>query len=302
MKNPEKSEISRKRLSTGEKVAIVTAVVVAATTFEVGGIAYTKDNNEHISNLNAALHPWNIGLSPQVEIISTTYDKDADKQTVQAGTNAVPIASQEKLTSVLEGSMKVEGDQTHPQVTLLYPAEMTDGDISDLAIAHPAFKHFNEYTQEWEDTEMGQDFSVLKKGTKIILPIKEGEVFQIMSGNRDDASYYGGLIFRFTDANNYPCELRIVGLTLEDMKNLKPLDTVINAPMIGKDGFVGRFEKTNEKGILIDGATKVLETTKDNVMIHIDLVTMNPQFSHVKIRFAPSDNNELLYLTPDFKK
>ena len=229
--------------------------------------------------------------------IPDTYDPNLEIQTVQAGINALPITSREQLTSLLNGGMQIEGDQIHPQNTILFPVELTNGSKTNLEI-RGNIKLFNNYTQENEYGEMGQNFTVPNSGTKIILPITKGEVFQVGSRKQGDQSYYGGLKIRFSDTNNNPCELWFAGEGLYDMSNILPIGKTTTAPIIGTDGYAGRFVSINEKGILLNGGTEILETKSKNVKIHMDLVTMNPLLGLIKIRFATSEDGKLLYKSP----
>jgi hypothetical protein len=228
--------------------------------------------------------------------VSDTYDPSLESQVVEAEVNARPASTQEKSSAFTEATRVAGGNQAHPEDTFLYPVPITDGDRATISFVPASIPFLNDYTNQEETLIQGVGFSIPKKGDKIFLPITNGEVFQIASGNQGGKSYYGGLIIRFTDKANNPCELRITGLDLVDQENLKPFGAAANAPIIGSNGFVGRFQQTNLKGIMLEGGTEIMETTKDNVVGYMDVVVMNPLFSHVKINFATSDDGKLLYI------
>jgi len=165
--------------------------------------------------------------------ILPNYDNGADNQIMQAGINATPLLNEE-LTSLLKGAIKPIEPGKYPDVKILLPFKLKNGDKINVVTdwVKGAYNQIN--PESTEPVGYGKKLMVANKGTDIIIPM-EGAKISIgtvtINGQKYISDYV--IIFEGPDGTTY----NLVLMPTEDVRNFQPTDLINDALKNNKNNF-----------------------------------------------------------------
>lgn len=267
-----------------------------------------------------------IGLkTPEVNVPST-FDNDADVQTVKAGVNASPIST-EKITSLHQGKevvkpiIKNEGDfPIVPEITSLFPVKLKDQGLAEITTKYG--KSFNN-PRTGESMPQFLSYKEIKlfnaKDTEItagmlygIGTVKSIMVFRNpLNSSQENVPaiipYLNNITIRFTTEEGPVYDVRMQSSD-DDIRQLVPLDIVKNAPVLPrKQSSQGHpmewtQEDSTRQGALVNPDTSLLKANYDNLRIWYSVTAIFPdkpigqQFDSVAdVRWSTDNNSKLHY-------
>lgn len=163
--------------------------------------------------------------------ILPTYDNKADKQTVQAGINAIPV-TKEELPALLKDSIKPVEKGKFPDVTILLPLKLGDGERANISTDWVKYAFNPVHPESKEPVAYGKKITIAQKGTEIIVPVENAVVvFGARTiGSKDYVEAFG-VTFYGPDGTKYSLAL----MHSQDLRKLQPTDLIKNALAEGKD-------------------------------------------------------------------
>jgi hypothetical protein len=206
---------------------------------------------------------------------SPSFDNLAESQIVTFGINTESI-SENQLQGLMEDNIKPVVKGQYPNISALFPIKLTTK------------QNIKEYTRydtvgNWmnngnlESVPMGKILVVPHKGTEMIMPFENAQLYQIAP--YEDPSlrqYFPGAVLRFKGPDGTPFEMTIVG-----WKSTEPTYLLRQAPMLGKDGFYGPGwnQDPDLKGLSVPLGDTILMTSSDNAHLFFELGVPAPTVS-----------------------
>lgn len=308
---PETNATNRRR-ETGERhlskkalVARLAGVLLAASSASsVGfGIKHHVDYNEPLNlqgierditsipgtwvNLEKSILDFiGIGNKP-----SETFDNKTQNAVINPRINGTPIPHDFSLSEETIGPIE---KNTLPRITMIFPAKLADTDnvqISNTTVDQA----FNPITQKAEPLTLSKEIVLQRAGTEIFLPLDKAEVFQIDPMIVDNKPYFSGIVIKFKGSDGVLYEMTITAP--DDIRQLQPLENIKDAPTLGNNGKYTWGEKTEKKGLELNGMTPLMKTQTDNAHISIWVKAYSDKYGSplpTTIDFATS-NSKILY-------
>jgi hypothetical protein len=235
------------------------------------------------------LHPYRLGLK-NVELVSTKFDNNLDKQTIRAGINATPI-SREELSALLTDTVKPVETGQFPNISIIMPVELSNDQAVEESTLYYS-QTFNPVTERVEASlPTGKRFLIPNKGTKIIVPVDGAEIFLRTSYEVKGQSYFDGIMIQFDGPDGTRYSISIC--SPDDVRQLLPMDIIKEA----------KEQKAGVKGIPVPAGTPVLITNMDNTNIQINLSFSSPQYSRPGLcgfnLITNDQGQEVLYVSSD---
>ena len=276
-------------MSKGLRNTILGVTGAGILAFEGGGMVYDlAKNNEPINAQTLkvdAEHPYNIGRSFLTEIVPSTYDNNADQQTVKVGTNTI-FVSEDQLPDLMKDSIKPVIKGQFPDVSTLFLAKVTGQ--QDIEVSTYRSQGVNWITNEGGVMERGKTLKIPEIGTQIIIPVEGAEVFKFhdfQDGADPSRLDSDGIVIKFMGPDQTPYELFCYSTNPRDIAYLPTLD---NAPFTGADSgyggyFIGSSLFSDAKGKPLPIGTSIFKTNKKDAQIYFMLVTLADKVSNLNI-------------------
>lgn len=156
------------------------------------------------------------GKSPE---IPRSFNPNAEDGIAKGGWNTVSVPKEE-LPSLLKNTVK-SSKEGSTIISLLFPAKLGNDERGIFHIGSGGY----------ENSVGGMMLTLPKKGTDIVIPVEEAEVFQTPPWYVEGVPYFSGFVLRFNAPDGTQYEMTIK--SQRDVRELIPTDIVKNAPFIG---------------------------------------------------------------------
>lgn len=216
--------------------------------------------------------------------IPESYNPNAEYGIAKGGWNTVSV-SEDKLSSLLRNAVKSSPDGS-TIFYLLLPAKLGSG---ERAIYHIG--------------SGGTTLTLPEKGTEIVLPVVEAEVFRRPLWYVEGVPYFNGFFVRFNAPDGTPFEMTIY--SQRDARELVLADIVENAPIIEERSVqLGGNRSTIERifpqngGIRVKGGEVIASTGLDYAEITLLTGSKGPRKPLHFMFLTGEDNGNLKIVTP----
>lgn len=272
MNHEAEKQITPVKTVSGFKKFMRKFVPIGIATTLLGGVGYAAWQNDMIPSIHRTID------------VPPSFDNKADEQIIKVGANTVTV-SQDQLPNLMKDSIKPVVKGEYPDISLLLPVKLNSNQSVTESTYYLDVYNWMTGGNKTEHMALGKEFIIPNKGTEIIVPIEDAEIFQLTPRklNSDLQPFFSGILIRFKGPDKTPYELLITA-----QKSLMPMEILNQAPLIGENGFyVAGFNQNPElKGLPLPAGTSIIKTSQDNAHVYFALGTSASKISNLNVDSA----------------
>ncbi|MBN2239069.1 MAG: hypothetical protein JW712_04795 [Dehalococcoidales bacterium] len=216
-----------------------------------------------------------LGTMGFLQFEKSQYDNNADVQYVSIGVNTESISTN-NLASILNNGTKPLEKGKFADESILFPVKINTDEPIKIETDY-APNVLNPFTNEVDTIPAGKLITIPKAKTEIFIPIKDAEIF-VFELERIDHPIGLGLQYFGPDGTRY-----VLRIPFEYREGFELMDTIKNAPRINARDLVDYNQNVQKgQGLSLPPGTTILKTTKNNLILEIDLDVYSSNFLHGK--------------------